>query len=202
MIPAVPRLVLASQSPTRAALLHGAGIAFTTDAAAVDEAEIKAAFKARGARVEVAAEALAELKARRVQARHPGAFVIGADQILSDGSTWFDKPATTAEARHQLGQLAGRRHELVTAVCVLGDGERLWHHIARASLAMRPLDPTTIDRYLDLVGDQGLATPGAYRIEGPGVQLFAAVEGDYAGILGLPLLPLLAFLRGHGFGLP
>ncbi len=198
----VPGLVLASQSPARAALLEGAGLAFKVDAAAIDEGEIKAAFKARGARVEVAAEALAELKARRVQARHPGAIVIGADQILTEGGTWFDRPATRPEARDQLMRLSGRRHELVTAVCVLGGGERLWHHIARASLAMRPLDARTIDGYLDTVGDRAFLSPGAYQVEGPGVQLFAAIEGDYASILGLPLLPLLAFLRGHGIGLP
>ena len=197
-----PQLVLASRSPMRAGLLTAAGIPFETDPASVDEAEIKSAFRARGANVEVAAEALAELKARRTAARHPGAFVIGADQILADGATWLDKPVDRADATAQLRRLAGRTHELVTATCVLGDGERLWHHVARARLAMRPLVDRAIEQYLDGAGESALSSPGAYQIEGPGVQLFARIEGDHAGILGLPLLPLLAFLRGHGIGLP
>lgn len=197
-----PRLVLASKSPTRAGLLRAAGLAFDIDAAAVDEAEVKDALKATGAEEAGAAESLAELKARRVAARHGDALVIGADQILTDGTRWFDKPVDRADARAQLMALAGRRHEIVTAACVVRDGVRLWHHVERARLVMRALAPATIERYLDGVGAAALASPGAYQVEGPGLQLFAEVGGDHPGVLGLPLLPLLGFLRGHGIGLP
>lgn len=197
-----PRLVLASRSATRAGLLRSVGLAFEADAAAVDEAEVKDALKATGAEAADAALSLAELKARRVAGRHADALVVGADQILADGTRWYDKPVDRADAGAQLTALAGRRHELVTAACIVQGGVRLWHHVERARLAMRALAPAAIERYLDDVGAAALASPGAYQIEGPGLQLFAAIEGDHSAILGLPLLPLLGFLRGHGIGLP
>jgi septum formation protein len=197
-----PPLVLASASATRAALLRAVGLSFDVDVAAVDEAEVKHALRAEQADVGRAAETLAELKARRVAARHAGALVIGADQILAAGPRWFDKPLDRADARAQIAALAGATHELVSAVVVARDGARLWHHVERARLTMRPLDPDSIERYLDQVGAAALHSPGAYQVEGPGLQLFSAVVGDHSGILGLPLLPLLGFLRGHGIGLP
>lgn len=196
------RLVLASASATRAALLRGAGIEFAVDVAAIDEDEVKRALAAENAEAGQAAETLAELKARRVAGRHPGTLVVGADQILAAGRRWYDKPRDRADARGQIATLAGAPHQLVSALVVVRDGERLWHHVERARLVMRSLAPATIDAYLDLVGDAALASPGGYQVEGPGAQLFAAIEGDHAGILGLPLLPLLGFLRGHGIGLP
>jgi septum formation protein len=201
-VTADPRLVLASGSATRAGLLRAAGLDFATDLAAIDEAEVKRALAAENAEAGQAAETLAELKARRVAGRHQGALVIGADQILAAGRRWFDKPVDRDDARAQLAALAGQTHQLVSAVCVVRDGERLWHHVARARLVMRPLEAATIERYLDLVGDAALHCPGAYQVEGPGIHLFAAIEGDHAGILGLPMVPLLGFLRGHGIGLP
>jgi len=197
-----PQLILASKSPSRAQILKGAGLPFTAEAASVDEAEVKAALRAEGAPAARAAEALAELKARRVAARHPHALVLGGDQMLACAERWFDKPRDRADAREQIAHLAGRPHELLTALCIVQGAERQWHHVATARLVMRPLSSAAIDAYLDMVGDQVLASPGGYQIEGPGIQLFAHVEGDYFGILGMPLLPLLAYLRGRGLGLP
>ncbi|MBM3583674.1 MAG: septum formation protein Maf [Alphaproteobacteria bacterium] len=197
-----PPLVLASASTTRAALLRSVGLVFGVDVAAIDEAEVKQALRAEEVDAGRAAETLAELKARRVAARHAGALVVGADQILAAGRRWFDKPIDRADAHAQIAVLAGATHELVSAVVVVRDGARLWHHVKRARLTMRPLEPETIERYLDQVGETALHSPGAYQVEGPGLQLFSNVAGDHSGILGLPLLPLLGFLRGHGIGLP
>ena len=146
--------------------------------------------------------ALAEAKAVRVAARRERALVIGADQMLVLGRRWFDKPAKPAEAREHLLALRGRRHELVTAVCVARDGTVLWRHLERPGLVMRDFSDAFLDAYLATVGDDVLTTVGAYRLEGRGVQLMARIEGDYFSILGLPLLPLLDFLRGRGAGPP
>jgi septum formation protein len=190
-------LVLASGSATRAAMLRAAGVVPLIDPAAIDEDETKASLKAGGASAGDAAEALAELKAQRVSRRHPGALVLGCDQLLECEGAWFDKPADRAAARRQLLALRGRTHRLVSAAVAMRDGSRLWHHIASAELTMRPFGETFLDSYLDRAGDAVLASVGAYQIEGLGSQLFARVEGDWFTILGLPLLPLLAFLRDH-----
>jgi septum formation protein len=195
-------LILASRSPSRATVLKGAGLAFTVEVAAVDEAAVKESLLAEGADAGRAAETLAELKAGRISARRPEALVIGADQILDADGRWFDKPRDAVEARAQLLALAGRAHRLVSAVVVVRGGVRLWHCLERARMTMRALDAAAIERYLATVGASAMASPGAYQIEGPGIQLFDAVEGDHFGILGLPLLPLLAFLRARGHGLP
>ena len=191
-------VVLASASPARRALLRRAGVVATSDAAHVDEAEVKASLRAEGATAGQAAETLAELKAQRVSRRQPGSLVIGADQILDCDGTWFDKPADRGQAAVHLRSLSGRRHVLATSVCVVRDGTRLWHHTAAAGLEVRPLDDAFIEAYLDAAGDDMLASVGAYRLEGLGAQLFSRIDGDYFTILGLPLLPLLDFLRGHG----
>ena len=192
-----PAVVLASGSVTRAAMLRHAGLDFTIEAASVDEDEVKRALRAEGADAGRAAEALAELKAVRVSRRRPGALVIGADQILDCGGAWFDKPADRAAARRDLATLRGRDHQQITAACVACDGVRIWHKTQRARLTMRVFSDDFLDRYLDAAGDGILGCVGGYQLEGVGVQLFSRVEGDYFAILGLPLLPLLDFLRGH-----
>jgi septum formation protein len=192
-----PSIVLASASATRAGLLARAGIEAVLDPAAVDEDEIKASMRAAGAPPEDTAEALAELKAKRVSARRRGALVIGADQMLVCNDVWFDKPPDRAHAHAQLAALAGKTHRLVSAVVVVRDGAPLWHHHDEARLTMRPFDDAFIARYLDAVGDAAMRSVGAYQLEGLGVHLFARVEGDWFTILGLPLLPLLGFLREH-----
>jgi len=166
-------------------------------AAHIDEDEIKRAHRAEGAVALDAATALAEMKARRIAAAHPGTLVIGADQILTLGPEWFDKPADMAHAKAHLRTLSGQIHGLATAAVVVRDGERIWHHAATPRLTMRPLRDAFIDEYLARVGDDALASVGAYHLEGLGAQLFARVDGDFFTVLGLPLLALLAFLREH-----
>ncbi|MDQ2102955.1 Maf family protein [Azospirillum isscasi] len=194
----VPTVVLASGSRTRAEMLERAGVRVTLAPTAVDEEEIKLAARAEGAPVEDVAEALAELKAQRVTRKHPGALVIGADQMLECEGRWFDKPADRAAARAQLQELRGRTHRLVSCAVVIRDGERLWHHVDRARLTMRPFSDAFLDSYLNAAGDDVLGSVGAYHLEGLGAQLFHRVDGDFFTILGLPLLPLLGFLRVHG----
>ncbi|WP_459196136.1 Maf family protein [Azospirillum argentinense] len=198
MSAAVPTVVLASGSRTRAEMLERAGVRVTLAPAAVDEEEIKLAARAEGAPVEDVAETLAELKAQRVTRKHPGALVIGADQMLECEGRWFDKPADRDAARVQLQDLRGKMHRLVSCAVVIRDGERLWHHVDRARLTMRPFSDAFLDSYLNAAGDDVLGSVGAYHLEGLGAQLFHRVDGDFFTILGLPLLPLLGFLRVHG----
>ena len=147
---------------------------------------------------EAAAEALAELKAVKVAGRYPQGIVIAADQMLDCGGIWFEKPVDRDHARASLAALAGRDHRLVTSAVVARGGERIWHVAQSVRMRMRPLSDDFIERYLDAVGDDVRSSVGAYQLEGLGAQLFAAVEGDYFTVLGLPLLPLLDFLRVHG----
>ncbi|HST74491.1 MAG TPA: Maf family protein [Acetobacteraceae bacterium] len=193
-----PRLILASASAARLALLRGAGLAVEAQPAHIDEAEIKAAARADGASPEDAALLLAELKAARIARRAPDALVIAADQLLVCGEEWLDKPPTRDAARAQLLALRGRTHELVTAVLCHRGAARIWHHVARPSLTMREFSDDFLNAYLAAEGDALTASVGAYRLEGMGAQLFDQIEGDYFSILGLPLLPLLGFLRQHG----
>jgi len=191
-------IVLASESPARQRLLRAAGVPFTAEPARIDEASIKAALQAEGATAEAAAETLAELKGQRVSQRHPGRMVIAADQLLVCGERWFDKPADLAEAAEHLAALAGRAHRLATAVVAVRDGTRLWHHRESPRLTLRQLSAEEIAAYLEAAGPAVLGSVGVYHLEGLGVRLMARVEGDHFAIQGLPLLPLLDFLRNHG----
>ena len=164
----------------------------------MDEAEIKESARAEGLPAAEAAMLLAEAKARRIARRHPEALVIGADQMLVCEARWYDKPPDLAAARLQLLALRGKPHELVTAMVCWRHGQRVWQHLARPRLVMRDFSEAFLDAYLAAEGEAVLGSVGAYRLEGLGVQLFAAVEGEHSAILGLPLVPLLGFLRGHG----
>ena len=179
-------------------MLERAGIACIAEAAYIDESAIKDSIQASGGRPEDAALRLAEFKAQKISARHPDALVIGADQILSCDGVWFDKPDNLDTARQQLNALRGREHLLQAAVVVLRDGRVIWHYIGTAHMTMRLFSDTFLEEYLDKAGSGILGCVGAYQLEGQGLQLFAKVEGDYFTILGLPLLPLLSFLRDHG----
>ncbi len=192
------RLILASQSRFRAGLLEAAGLGVEALAAHVDEAEVKQAARAEGASAEDTAMLLASLKAERIARRHPEALVIGADQMLVCEGAWFDKPPDLAAARAQLLALRGRAHTLVTAVLCQRGPQRVWQHVARPRLVMRHFSEAFLDQYLALEGEVLTTTVGAYRIEGPGLQLFDRIEGEHSEIVGLPMLPLLGFLRQHG----
>jgi septum formation protein len=194
---AEPRLVLASASASRRALLAGAGLRFEARPAAVDEVEIKAAAQAEGLPAGEAALLLAAAKAERIARRDPEALVIGCDQLLVCDGRWFDKPADMAGAADHLRALSGRAHVLETATVAWRGGRQVWQHLERPRLVMRPLGEEFIAAYLALEGEAVLGSVGAYRLEGPGVQLFERIEGEHSAILGLPLLPLLGFLRQH-----
>jgi septum formation protein len=191
-------LILASGSRIRRQMLEDAGVAISIEVASIDEDAIRQSFRAEARAVESCAETLAELKAMRVSARRSGALVIGADQMLECDGVWFEKPADNAEARAQLVALRGRTHRLITACVVVRDGRRLWHVIDEARLRMRDFSDAFLEAYLAGQGASLAETVGGYRLEGPGIQLFDRVDGDFFTVLGLPLLPLLGFLRGHG----
>jgi len=192
------KLVLASASRSRIALLKNAGVNFTSMPARIDERAIEAPLAACGKTPAEIAMALAEAKALSAADSEPDAFVIGADQILAaDGRRW-NKPASIAEARDQLMTLSGRAHELHSAIAVARGGNVAWRHGETARMTMRRLPADLVNAYLTRVGEAILSSVGGYQIEGPGIQLFERIEGDYFTILGLPLLPLLGYLRSAG----
>jgi septum formation protein len=186
-------LVLASQSAARQTLLANAGIAVEAVPAGLDERAVQQASGLLAAG-EVAA-LLAREKALAVSTRQPGRFVIGADQTLALGTRLFSKPANRGQAAEQLRALAGHTHELHSAVAVARDGKILFADVAVARMTMRRLGETDIDAYLDQASEAVTTSVGAYQLEALGVHLFERIEGDHFTILGLPLLPLLAFLR-------
>lgn len=190
-----PPLVLASQSPIRAALLRDAGLGFTTRPAFVDEAGLLARIDGRPP--EAIALELAAIKALAIARENPESLVIGADQVLVHEGHILQKPADMADARQRLELLSGMDHHLVTgAVLVRGD-TILFRHAETGRLTMHALSASEIATALALEGEAVLQSVGAYRLEGPGIQLFAALEGDYFAMLGLPLVPLLGAIRRH-----
>jgi len=192
---AVP-VVLASGSVVRRKLLEAAGIPVEVRPASLDERAVEA-MAPRDDPSAVAA-LLARAKALRVAKDLPGRLVVGADQTLALGNRRFDKPADRAAARAQLQALAGRTHELHAAVAVVRGQEVLFEHVDVARLTTRPLSDAVLDRYLDAAGAALTASVGGYQVEALGVHLFERIEGDHFTILGLPLLPLLAYLRTEG----
>jgi len=188
-------LILASASPTRKSMLENAGLEFSVIPARVDEEEIKLSLRAGGAAAEHIAETLAEHKACAVSAKNPGKLIIGADQILALNDEIFSKPENIDGARRQIQKLRGKPHRLISSVCVAVDGTRTWHHTGSADLQMRKFSDEALNLYLDMVGDAVLNSPGGYQVEGPAIQLFRSIKGDFFTILGLPLLPLLDYLR-------
>jgi septum formation protein len=192
------RVILASASAARRAVLSAAGVTFEMRAAHIDEDEVKQAARQGGIPPEDAALLLAELKASRIARSQPDALVIGCDQLLVCEGKWFDKPADLTQARAQLQALRGRTHTLVTAVLCQWGPQRIWHHVTQPRLTMRDFSDAFLDDYLALEGEKVTSSVGAYRLEGPGAQLFDAISGEHAAILGLPLLPLLGFFRQHG----
>ena len=191
-------LILASGSKIRRQLLAGAGLSFEVEVSHVDEDAVKASARDQEGTALSIAETLAELKALQVSARYPGSLVIGCDQTLDCQGILFDKPKDRDQAFAHLMAFSGKTHSLISSVVVVKDNQRLWHHNERADLQVRPLSQDYIAWYLEQVGDAATSSVGAYQLEGLGAQLFSKISGDYFTILGLPLLPLLEFLRGQG----
>lgn len=190
-------LILASQSASRTAMLSAAGVPFVAEPAHADEAALKAAMA--GAPPRDVADALAELKALKVSARHPGALVLGSDSlaVLDDG-TILDKPASRADAADHLTRMSGKRHDLVSAAVIAEDGRPVWRVVDKAKMFVRPLSPAFIETYLDAEWPAISGCVGCYRIEGPGAQLFSRIDGSQFTVLGMPLLPVLSYLRERG----
>lgn len=188
-------IVLASGSRARAEMLRAAGIAIEIRPARIDEAELKAGLKSEGCDAGRAALALAQWKAAQVAGNAPGRLVLGADQMLECEGAWFDKPADREGAAGQLRLLRGKTHVLHSAAALVQDGRMIWHHVASARMRVRAFSEAFLEDYLRKAGEDTLHCVGAYRLEGEGVQLFDQIEGDYFTVLGLPLLPVIGFLR-------
>ncbi|UKK83027.1 Maf family protein [Sphingopyxis sp. BSN-002] len=192
-------LLLASQSSGRAAMLRAAGLTFETSAAHVDEEALTASLLATGQNPRNIADALAEAKAVKISSRLPGVTVLGADSTLAlDDGSMLTKPATPEEAADHLRRMAGTRHRLFSAAVAARDGAPVWRAIGEAKLWLRPLSEAFIADYVAQNWDSIRWTVGCYEIEGAGVQLFDRVEGDPWTIIGMPMLPLLAWLRANG----
>jgi septum formation protein len=192
-------IVLASQSASRRAMLAAAQVPFEALSPGVDEEAAKEALRGDGLDAQALADALAELKALKVSRRVPGALVLGCDQTLSlDDGSMIDKAVDREDARRILKLLSGRAHHLHSAAVIALNGEAIWRHIERVRMTVRPLSDAFIDAYLDADWEGLRWCVGCYRIEGPGAQLFSRVDGSQFAIQGLPLLPLLDFLRVRG----
>jgi septum formation protein len=192
-----PALALASASSARRAVLNAAGLRYFAEAAHIDEDAVKQGAQTEKLKPGETALILAELKAQRISRKHREALVIGCDQLLVCDGEWFDKPADRAGAADHLRRLRGKSHVLETALVCMKNEQIVWHHLARPKLTMRPFSDEFLEAYLDAEGDAVLTSVGAYRLEGMGAHLFDAIEGEHSAILGLPLLPLLGFLRQH-----
>jgi septum formation protein len=192
-----PDVILASRSAARSALLRGAGVSFEAADSGVDEAALKTAILAGGAGPAEVASALAREKALAVSRRGPG-LVIGADQTLDFEGRLHDKPLSLADAADRLRAMRGRAHRLHAAVAAARDGVVIWEALSSAELIMRSFSDAFLEAYLAGEGEEALSSVGAYRLEGPGVQLFSEIRGDYFTILGLPLTGLLELLRREG----
>ncbi len=192
------RIVLASGSRFRKAMLEAAGVDIDVVPADIDERAVEMPLEGTGASPEDVAQVLAEAKALEVSERKPGRLVLGCDQTLSLDDELFHKPKDMEDARRHLLKLSGRTHQLNSAAVLARNGEALWRDVGIARLTMRKLEPAFIGRHLARVGPMALNSVGAYQIEGEGVQLFEKIEGDHFTIVGLPLLAVLKELRAMG----
>jgi septum formation protein len=198
-------ITLASASVTRQNILHAAGVDFNAAPTAIDEIGVRADAQAGDMAADEIAVLLAFLKAQAASqillpAQSPthSSYIIGCDQILLIDDHIMPKPESLTDAKQQLLMLAGKQHELLSAIVLIRDGQRIWHHLGRAALTMRKFDDAFVNAYIRRVGEAALWSPGAYQIESVGLSLFARIDGDHFDILGLPLLPLLGILHEHG----
>lgn len=192
------KLILASKSASRRSLMSGAGLIFECQAASIDERSSEAQLSARYAKPPEVAVELAMAKAKWVSEQNSDAYVVGSDQILSLGARLFHKPLTMGEAGDHIRAMSGKTHHLNCGVAIAFRGEVVWKDISIAEMTMRTISPSFLQTYLDMAGPDILQSVGAYQLEGPGIQLFDKIEGDYFTILGLPMLKLLAGLRELG----
>ena len=191
-------LVLASGSATRRVMLEAAGLSIVTDPPDVDERLIKEDCRTKNLSARETSLVLAIAKAAQVGPRHPGRIVLGADQMLECDGVWFDKPLDRAAAARQIALLSGRTHSLFSAIAAIRDGVMIWRTIESAELVVRQLSTEFIESYLDRIGDAVFSSVGGYQVEGLGIQFFSIIRGEHSTILGMPLLPLLDFLRDEG----
>lgn len=192
-------LILASQSASRRAMLDAAGVAYDAMAAMVDEDAAKQSLCAGGISPRDLADALAELKGAKVSSMVPGALVLGCDSVVAiDDGGLLDKPASRDDAARHLRRMSGREHSLYSAAVIFEHGHAVWRHVDRARMWVRPLSDRFIESYLDVEWPAISGCVGCYRIEGRGVQLFSRIDGSQFTILGMPLLPILDYLRTRG----
>ena len=192
------QLILASSSATRRKMLDDAGLVYQAINAGVDEDSLKDAARAEGLNTRDAATMLAEMKAVKISNQNPGAYVIGSDQLLDLNGEWFSKPENTSEAQSHLTKLSGKTHDLVTAAVIYRDGDRIWQDVSVPKISIRTLSEQDINNYIIMMGEKITYTPGVYMIEDLGAQIISKIDGCPYAVLGLPLLEMLAFLRGHG----
>ncbi|WP_416407806.1 Maf-like protein [Agrobacterium rosae] len=193
-----PDLILASSSASRQMLMRNAGLSFSVQPADIDERAVDARLEKEGATPDRIAVELAKAKALAVSAVNPNAIVLGCDQTMSLADRIYHKPKDMTEAHANLMSLSGKTHRLNCGAALARNGEIIWDVVTIADMTVRELDAPFVDRHLERVGTKVLSSVGAYQLEGEGIQLFTAIEGDYFTILGLPLLPLLTKLRELG----
>lgn len=191
-------LILASQSEIRATLLRNAGLNFRIAPARIDEEAVRASLVAEGAPPRDQADALAEMKARKISEKHPGALVLGCDQVLALKGEVFAKAPDRETARAQLLRLRGETHTLLSAAVLYQDAEPLWRHVGVVRLTMRSFSEDYLADYLDRNWESARHSVGVYKLEEEGVRLFAQIQGDHFSVLGLPLLELLNYLTLRG----
>ena len=191
-------LILASSSMTRRKMLDDAGLTYKAVSAGVDEESLKDAARAEGLSSRDAATMLAEMKAVKISNQYPGAYVIGSDQLLDLNGEWLSKPEHKDEANQHLTKLSGQTHDLVTAAVIYRDGERIWQEVSIPKISIRQLSVEDRDHYIAAMGEKITYTPGVYMMEDLGAQIISKIDGCPYAVLGLPLLEMLSFLRGHG----